>query len=74
VELTVVVDRIDGDQAVLEVHGQMVNWPLSALPEGTTEGAIVCLELSSTPADASAAEARLERLRQRSTTSDIIDL
>ena len=30
--IEVVVDRIEGDFAILEVDGTTVNWPVSALP------------------------------------------
>ena len=35
---SVVVDRIEGDLAVLEVGDNQVDWPLEALPEGVAEG------------------------------------
>lgn len=59
----IVVDRIEGDVAVLEVDGRMVDFPAAALPEGTREGDT--LQLSRAPADTAAAEARLRRLKSR---------
>ena len=37
----IVVDRIEGTRAVLEVDGAVVEIPSSALPEGAGEGAIL---------------------------------
>ena len=33
-----IIDRIEGDFAVIEVSGTIVNWPLSALPKEAQEG------------------------------------
>lgn len=63
----IVVDRLEGDRAVLEVDGELIDFPASALPPGTREGAVLVLRAS--PADTARrldeARARLERLRQR---------
>lgn len=73
----IVVDRIEGDRAVLELDGKTIDVPVSWLPEGVGEGAV--LRLSVDP-DAGArrlaeAEARLARLRARSSqTPDSMDL
>lgn len=39
----IVVDRIEGTRAILEVDGETVEIPASALPEGAGEGAILRL-------------------------------
>lgn len=81
--VTVTVDRIEGDLAVLEVGDRTVDWPVTALPAGTVEGTVLAVTLeisSSTRLDA--ARARLERLKARATDgadeaserSDEIDL
>ena len=35
--MKVVIDRIEGEFAVLEVDGVSVDWPLKSLPVGTRE-------------------------------------
>lgn len=37
----IVVDRIEGTRAVLEIGGERVDVPLAALPEGTAEGDVL---------------------------------
>lgn len=64
----IVVDRIVGDRAVLEIDGNPLDVPLALLPPGVREGAVLRLVLDP---DAEAhvrdeAEARLHRLRTRS--------
>lgn len=63
----IVVDRIEGETAVLEIHGATVDIPVSALPEGAREGSVLGLTLD--PDRQSAVEeqnrARLERLKKR---------
>lgn len=64
----IVVDRIEGDIAVLEVNGQAVHLPVSALPEGAGEGSVLRLTLAaSTTRDAAA---RLARMQSSSDISD----
>ena len=61
----IVVDRIEGNRAVIEVDGEMFDIPSSALPKGTEEGAL--LQLSAHPDAAQELskvnEERLSRLR-----------
>ncbi len=66
----IVLDRIEGSRAVLEIDGELVEIPASALPPGAREGATLRL-LPSTDADAllSAAADRIDRL----TTPDLPD-
>lgn len=45
----IVVDRIEGDVAVLEVDGQRVDWPADALPEGAREGSVLGLTVREDP-------------------------
>jgi hypothetical protein len=47
----VVVDRVEGTMAVVEIAGVLVDWPLSALPAGVSEG--TAWEVSWTPAPSS---------------------
>ena len=64
----IVIDRIEGDVAVLEVEGQSIDFPASALPPGATEGSVLLLQLDPDAARDIQAEnqARLERLKKRS--------
>jgi len=39
--MKVVVDRIEGELAVLEVDGGFVDWPLRSLPASTVEGTVL---------------------------------
>lgn len=59
----IVVDRFEGDLAVLEIDGARVDVPRSALPEGTREGDTLSFQRA--PGDTAAAEARLARLKAR---------
>lgn len=58
----IVVDRIEGDVAVLEIDGKRIDVPLSALPPGTKEGDELVLSLQKV--SASDAKERLERLKK----------
>lgn len=44
--LDAVVDRIEGETAVLEIGGELVDWPVSLLPEGAEEGHRLQLKLT----------------------------
>jgi len=71
--IEVLVDRIEGGFAVLEVGGSFVDWPAHALPAGAVEGSKLTLILD-VPEDLETAEARYERLRARSKVGTDIDL
>lgn len=75
-ELHVTVDRFEGDIAVLEVEGRLVDWPRAALPPGCEEGARLRLSLTAEDPSLDEASARLARLRAASDdeTDDEIDL
>lgn len=60
----IVIDRFEGDCAVLEVDGRRVDFPASALPAGCREGDR--LSFTRDTPDRSEAEARLARLKARS--------
>lgn len=72
----IVVDRIEADRAVLVMAGEAISVPLSALPEGTNEGAVLALSrLPSEEAGRRArAEARLRRLQAQDSLPDEIEL
>lgn len=63
----IILDRIEGDRAVLLIGNERVEVPASVLPEGCREGDV--LKLASDPAAREAltkdAEDRLARLRER---------
>lgn len=57
----IVVDRIEGDQAVLEIAGKRIDVPVSFLPAGTKEGDR--FSLAKEPRSDDDAQERLQRLR-----------
>lgn len=59
----IVVDRIEGSIAVLEIGGRTVDVPLAELPAGVKEGDRLNFQVA--PADSSAAEDRLARLKSK---------
>jgi L-alanine-DL-glutamate epimerase-like enolase superfamily enzyme len=60
----IVVDRIEGDVAVLEIAGRRVDVPASELPAGTKEGDRLAFSRLAAEDDADA-KARLARLKAR---------
>ena len=74
-EVEVVVDRIENGIAVLEVAGEFVDWPVSALPSTLTEGSRMTFVISGVEGSGQEdAQARLERLRATGPSGDDIDL
>ena len=69
-----VVDRIEGDIAVLEFNGQTIDIPTSILPNGIQEGDRLRMILDSNPDELQTSEARLERLQAKDELPDHIDL
>lgn len=65
-----VVDRIEGDLAVLELGGVEVLWPVGSLPAGVVEGSALRVTIELAPTEGTEAEARLERLRARTPQGD----
>lgn len=66
--MRIVVDRIEGDIAVLDIEGTQVDLPAASLPEGAAEGSVLALVLDpdGEAAARAAGEARLARLRAAS--------
>ncbi len=64
----IVIDRIEGARAILEISGQTFDIPLALLPSGAKEGDVLrlILDAAATTDAVSEAEARLARLRERS--------
>ncbi len=63
----IILDRVEGPMAVLEIDGEHYEFPAAALPEGASEGDVLTLQADP---DARAkiedeARARLERLKKR---------
>ena len=71
---TIVVDRIEGNRAILVVGDETVEVPVSVLPEGAAEGSVLSLRLSDDAQIRAAAEARQALLAASSDLPDIIDL
>lgn len=65
--LRIVIDRIEGERAVLAIGEESVEVPLACLPTGAREGAVLAWSTDEPAADEAlaAAEARLARLRAR---------
>ncbi len=65
--LRIVIDRIEGDRAVLAVGEESVGVPLACLPTGAREGAVLTWSIDEAAAGEAlaGAEARLARLRAR---------
>ena len=64
----IVVDRIEGDYAVVELGGRRVDVPLAELPAGVREGDQLTFQVLAAAPDAASLEeaaARLERLKAR---------
>ena len=58
------IDRIEGEFAVVEVNGCPMDWPLTALPEGTSEGTTLTISVAKTgPSIGQEAKERLQRLK-----------
>ena len=69
-----VIDRITAGIAVIDCDGVTFEVPASALPAGAAEGSVLVVGLGSDQSLRDAAEARLGRLKARSTVPDTFDL
>ena len=69
-----VIDRIEGDFAIIEFNGDTVDIPLSWLPQGSKEGDRIRLVSDPDPAARQSANARLKRLQAKDHLPDHIDL
>lgn len=70
----ITVDRIEGERAILDIDGELVEIPLAALPPGTAEGAGLALVAASVDDVRAEGAARLARMTARSDLPDDIDL
>ena len=70
----IVVDRIEGTRAVLEVEGELVEVPAAALPAGSREGDVLAFVQQDAAAIRAEGQARLARLAARHALPDDIEL
>ncbi len=62
--ISAVVDRIEKDQAALEIEGRLYTWfPLELLPEGIKEGAALKMSLRIDKEDEERRKKRIEKLQ-----------
>jgi len=66
----IVVDRIEGTVAVVQVGDETIHLPVSVLPQGSGEGSVLTLTLADDQPDLAAAKDRLNRLQSASGISD----
>ena len=71
---SIVVDRIEGEFAVLLIEDVEVNVRLTNLPEEIREGSVLALTIVDGSDALEDAQARLERLKQSSQLPDEIEL
>ena len=70
----IALDRIEGDRAVLEINGELIDVPRVALPAGAREGDRLVLRRTDTQDRLSEATARMERLTNRNPVPDDFEL
>lgn len=70
----IVVDRIEADRAILEVGGETVELPVSALPAGAGEGTVLAFVIQDAAALRADAQARLDRMAAASSLPDDVEL
>ena len=68
------VDRIEGDIAVLEWEDIFIDMPLSILPDDLKEGMLISLETSVASSSMEEAKGRLDRLKAKFKKRNKIDL
>ena len=72
----IVIDRIEGNRAIVEFDGETLEIPASLLPSGSSEGDILSLKLCVDAATDMQRdnEERLERLREQDSGDMEIDI
>ena len=70
----IVVDRIEGNRAVVEFDGEIIDIPVTCLPQGAGEGAVLVFTRAEAPDALREAEERLARLKALSPPGDEFDL
>jgi len=66
-----VIDRIEGDRAVVEIIGELIDLPLEAFPKGIKEGDAISFSMESVDSKYQEAKARLKRLEARNKQANI---
>ena len=70
-----VIDRLEGDRAVIDFDGEMIDIPLTALPVGTSEGDRVGFVVEHSTAEFRKEQVdRLARLQSASPDGDVFQL
>lgn len=75
--MRIVVDRIEGPLAIVEIAGALVPVPRALLPSEAHEGSVLTFVIAEAPSEAKILEeghARLRRLALRGPPGDDIDL
>ena len=73
--MRIVVDQIVDGLAILDVDGEMMDFPLEALPEGIREGDVVAFVKVDNAEIMSQAQARIDRMSACSgKAGDVLDL
>jgi len=72
--MRIVIDRFEGDYAVLDVDGEMVDFPRRAVPADAKEGTILSWNIVDDAEVLKAAQERLDRLKKRSPQGNSFDL
>lgn len=70
----IVIDRFEGDHAVVEIGGATVDVPRALLPAQAVEGSVLVFVLASGDDPLADARSRLSRLAARGSTPDDVDL
>jgi hypothetical protein len=71
---SLIVDRIEGEIAIIECGNQRFELPIYALPSEIKEGDGLEIQISVTDQKQNEAEERLNRLKSKDSGDDIIDL
>jgi hypothetical protein len=71
---TLILDRIEGNIAIIECNSQHFEIPSSVLPSNAQEGDRLELQVSGHANDQNETEERLARLKSQDSGDDIIDL
>jgi hypothetical protein len=70
----IVVDRIEGDRALVEFEGEVIEIPARALPAGCGEGSVLRFERQDDEALLAEGRARIARLSAKNDLPDDIEL
>jgi hypothetical protein len=75
-DAVIVVDRIEGTRAIIEIDGETFDIPASALPNSVTEGTALAFQTCDKDVEnlKKENEERLQRLRESDPGDKIIDL